>query len=48
MVLSTWHSMEDWKAWEKSEQRIDLYARIEALLVEKHRVRVYKVMATEH
>ena len=47
MVLSTWHSMEDWKAWEKSEQRIDLYARIEALLVEKPRVRIYQVMATE-
>ncbi len=47
MVLSTWHSMEDWKAWEKSEQRIDLYARIEALLIEKPRVSIYQVIATE-
>ena len=47
MVLSTWNSMEDWKAWEKSEQRIDLYAKIEALLVEKPRVSIYQVIATE-
>jgi len=46
-VLSTWGSMEEWKAWEKSEQRIKLYEKIEPLLVEKPKVSVYKVMATE-
>jgi heme-degrading monooxygenase HmoA len=46
-VLSTWRSLEDWKAWEKSEPRIRLYNKIEALLVEKPKVNVYQVLATE-
>jgi heme-degrading monooxygenase HmoA len=46
-VLSTWNSMEEWKAWEKSGQRVKLYEKIEPLLVEKPRVSVYQVMATE-
>ena len=46
-VLSTWRSLEDWKAWEKSEQRIKLYGKIEPLLVEKPKVSIYQVMATE-
>ncbi len=46
-VLSTWRSSEDWKAWEKSEPRIELYNKIGALLVEKPRVSVYQVLATE-
>ncbi|GAI24951.1 unnamed protein product, partial [marine sediment metagenome] len=36
-----------WKAWEKSEPRIKLYERIEPLLVEKPKVSIYQVMATE-
>ena len=46
-VLSTWRSLEDWKAWEKSEPRIKLYKRIEPLLVEKPKVSIYQVMAAE-
>ena len=46
-VLSTWRSLEDWEAWEKSEQRIKLYEKIEPLLVEKPKVTIYQVMATE-
>ena len=46
-VLSTWRSPEDWKAWEKSEQRVKLYEKIEPLLVEKPKVSIYQVMATE-
>ena len=46
-VLSTWQSLEEWKAWEKSAQRVRLYEQIEPLLVEKPRVSVYQVMATE-
>ena len=46
-TLSTWRSLEDWKAWEKSEPRIKLYERIEPLLVEKPKVSIYQVMATE-
>jgi quinol monooxygenase YgiN len=46
-VLSTWRSPEDWKTWEKSEQRVKLYEKIEPLLVEKPKVSIYQVMATE-
>ena len=47
LVLSTWRSPEDWKAWEKSESRIKIYEKIEPLLVEKPRVSIYQVAATE-
>ncbi len=46
-VLSTWQSLEEWKAWEKSPQRVNLYEQIEPLLVEKPGVSVYLIMATE-
>ncbi len=46
-VLSTWRSLEDWKAWEKSEPRIKLYEKIESLLIEKPKVSIYQVAATE-
>ena len=46
-TLSTWRSLDDWKAWEKSESRNRLHQQIEPLLVEKPRVSIYQVMATE-
>jgi len=46
-VLSTWHSLEEWEAWEKSRTRINLYNRIESLLVEEPKVSIYRVAATE-
>lgn len=46
-VISTWHSLEDWKAWETSGTRARLYQQIEPLLVEKPKVRTYQMMATE-
>lgn len=46
LVISTWRSLKDWKTWQKSEQRIKLYKKIEPFLVES-KVTVYEVMATE-
>jgi len=46
MVISTWRSLEDWKAWETSEKRAKLYQQIESLLVEKPRVRIFEIPAT--
>jgi quinol monooxygenase YgiN len=46
-VLSTWRSLEDWQAWGKSEQRVKLYEKIEPLLIEKPKISIYQVMATE-
>ncbi len=47
IVLSTWRSLEDWRAWEKSEARRKFYKQIEALLVEKPKVTIYEIMAAE-
>jgi len=46
-VISTWHSLEQWQAWETSETRATLYELIEPLLVEEPIIKVYRVMATE-
>ncbi len=46
-TLSTWRSLEDWKAWEKSEPRKKLYKKIEPLLAEKPKVSIYQIAATE-
>jgi len=46
-VLSTWQSLENWKRWEESEQRIRLEQQIEPLLLEIPKVRVCQVMTTE-
>lgn len=46
-VISTWHSLESWKAWETSETRAKLYQQVEPLLVEKPEVKTYQIMATE-
>jgi quinol monooxygenase YgiN len=48
MVVSTWQSLKHWKAWETSEIREGLYQKIEPLLVEKPKVKVYEIMATEN
>ncbi len=47
VVVSTWQSFDHWKSWESSEARAKLYRRIEPLLAEKPKVRVYEVLATE-
>jgi len=46
-VLSTWQSLEDWEEWQKSEERIKIYKKIESLLLEKPKVSIYQVMAAE-
>ena len=46
-VISTWHNLESWKAWGKSQARVKLYRTIATLLVEEPKVSTYEVMATE-
>ena len=45
-VISTWHSLEDWKAWETSDTRTRLYQQIEPLLAEKPKVKTYEILTT--
>lgn len=47
VVISTWRSIEDWERWAASDTRAKLYQRIEPLLQEKPKVRVFQIMATE-
>jgi len=46
-VISTWRSLEDWKAWEKSPTRAKLNGKITPLLEGTPVVRTYELMAAE-
>ena len=46
-VVSTWRSLEDWKAWEASEQRAAVDRLIQPLLVEPPIVKTYRMMSTQ-
>ena len=45
IVISTWQSLKDWKAWEKSERRAKLEHQIDAHLVEAPKVRAYRYLS---
>ncbi|MFC1965990.1 antibiotic biosynthesis monooxygenase family protein [Chloroflexota bacterium] len=44
-VISTWNSIRDWKAWQKSKLRVGLDQKIEAYLVEPTRVTVFRYLS---
>src|SRR5512139_3835123 len=44
-LLSTWQSLEDWNAWESSEERAEIIKKIEPLLAEKTQITVYEMMS---
>ena len=41
LVISTWHSLHDWKAWEGHPDRLKILNRVEALLTTPSRVGVF-------
>ena len=41
LVISTWQSVDDWKAWEASKDRIEIQEQIDRLLGEKTACSVY-------
>jgi heme-degrading monooxygenase HmoA len=43
LVISTWESLEDWRAWEAKPERKELQAKIDRFLVfpSEHRIMVY-------
>jgi heme-degrading monooxygenase HmoA len=47
VVLSAWRNLTDWQMWEESKVRAELYQQIEPLLMEKPRVSIFRVTATE-
>ena len=47
MVISTWRSVEDWKAWETSEQRVSLDRQIRSLMGEPPVIKTYRILSSE-
>jgi len=41
VVISTWHSVDEWKNWEKGPERKEIQAKIEKLTVGPTRVKIY-------
>ncbi|RLC71503.1 MAG: antibiotic biosynthesis monooxygenase [Chloroflexi bacterium] len=41
LVISTWHTLQDWKAWEKHPDRLKILEKIEALLTTPSKVGVF-------
>ena len=41
MVIGTWKSVDQWKAWEASKERREIQGKIEALLGEKTAYGIY-------
>jgi len=42
IVVSTWHSVDEWKNWEKTPEREELHVKIEKLLVMPTKVNIYE------
>jgi quinol monooxygenase YgiN len=42
IVISTWHSVEEWESWEKNPEREEIQAKIEKLMVRPTKVNMYK------
>jgi heme oxygenase (mycobilin-producing) len=41
IVIATWDSLEDWRAWEENKERKELQAKVDALLRAPARHRVF-------
>ena len=41
LVIGTWQSTDNWKAWEASQERAELQGKIDALLGEKTEYAIY-------
>jgi heme-degrading monooxygenase HmoA len=40
-VITTWQSVEDWKAWEKNPERKKIQAKIEKLMAKPTKAKIY-------
>jgi quinol monooxygenase YgiN len=41
LVISTWHSLQDWRAWENNPQRKKIASQVEPLLTSPSKVSVF-------
>lgn len=47
VTISTWKRAEDWKEWENSQIRKQLYQDVEEILEDKPRVQMYRTLETK-
>jgi len=47
VTISTWEKAEDWKEWESSQIRQQLYHDAETILDDKPRVQMYRIIETQ-
>ena len=47
ILTSTWEKAADWKTWEKSKIRAELYRQAEAVLEEEPKVTVYRIVPAQ-
>ncbi len=45
-IISTWESVEHWRAWQESKMRKEIMREAEPLLEEELRVSIYRVIPT--
>lgn len=41
IVITTWQSVDDWKAWEKNPERIKFQTKIEKLMARPTKTKIY-------
>lgn len=41
LVISTWHSLKEWRAWENNPERLEILAKIESLLAASPKTSVF-------
>jgi quinol monooxygenase YgiN len=46
ITISTWHNIDSWKSWEKSNKRQEMYQKIEKYLLGKPEVKVYEIIGS--
>ncbi len=47
ILISTWEKAEDWRLWEKSKIRAELYQQAETLLEEEPKVTIYRIVPVQ-
>ena len=47
LFVSTWNAVENWRIWEESSMRIELYRKAEELLADEPKVNVYTIVPTQ-
>jgi heme-degrading monooxygenase HmoA len=41
IVITTWHSVDDWKSWEKNPERKKIQSKIEKLMARPTKMKIY-------